>query len=224
MTLPEEFIKYTRELMGDSRFESLVAGLTDAAPVSIRLNPQKCDVANTVITGKKGDVAWCPTGVYLNERPNFTFDPLLHAGAYYVQEASSMFVAHVLRQTVTSSVKMLDLCAAPGGKSTACRTFLPEGSLLVSNEPVRTRANILSENMQKFGHPDVIVTNNYPRDFRKSGLMFDIILADVPCSGEGMFRKDEGAISEWSVQNVENCRRLQREIVSDIWPCLKPGG
>lgn len=224
MTLPEEFIKYTRELMGDSRFESLVAGLTDAAPVSIRLNPLKCDVANTVITGKKGDVAWCPMGVYLNERPNFTFDPLLHAGAYYVQEASSMFVAHVLRQTVTSSVKMLDLCAAPGGKSTACRTFLPEGSLLVSNEPVRTRANILSENMQKFGHPDVIVTNNYPRDFRKSGLMFDIILADVPCSGEGMFRKDEGAISEWSVQNVENCRRLQREIVSDIWPCLKPGG
>ena len=224
MTLPEEFIKYTRELMGDSRFESLVTGLTDAAPVSIRLNPQKCDVANTVITGKKGDVAWCPTGVYLNERPNFTFDPLLHAGAYYVQEASSMFVAHVLRQTVTSSVRMLDLCAAPGGKSTACRTFLPEGSLLVSNEPVRTRANILSENMQKFGHPDVIVTNNYPRDFRKSGLMFDIILADVPCSGEGMFRKDEGAISEWSVQNVENCRRLQREIVSDIWPCLKPGG
>ena len=101
MTLPEEFIKYTRELMGDSRFESLVAGLTDAAPVSIRLNPLKCDVANTVITGKKGDVAWCSTGVYLNERPNFTFDPLLHAGAYYVQEASSMFVAHVLRQTVT---------------------------------------------------------------------------------------------------------------------------
>lgn len=224
MTLPEEFIKYTRELMGDDRFESLATGLKDEAPVSIRLNPLKCDIAHTAITGKRSDVAWCPTGVYLNERPNFTFDPLLHAGAYYVQEASSMFVAHVLRQTVSDSVRMLDLCAAPGGKSTACRTFLPEGSLLISNEPMRMRANILSENMQKFGHTDVIVTNNYPRDFRKSGLMFDIILADVPCSGEGMFRKDEGAISEWSVQNVENCRRLQREIVSDIWPCLKPGG
>lgn len=224
MTLPEEFIKYTRELMGDDRFESLATGLKDEAPVSIRLNPLKCDIAHTAITGKRSDVAWCPTGVYLNERPNFTFDPLLHAGAYYVQEASSMFVAHVLRQTVSDSVRMLDLCAAPGGKSTACRTFLPEGSLLISNEPMRTRANILSENMQKFGHTDVIVTNNYPRDFRKSGLMFDVILADVPCSGEGMFRKDEGAISEWSVQNVENCRRLQREIVSDIWPCLKPGG
>lgn len=224
MTLPEEFIKYTRELMGDDRFESLATGLKDEAPVSIRLNPLKCDIAHTAITGKRSDVAWCPTGVYLNERPNFTFDPLLHAGAYYVQEASSMFVAHVLRQTVSDSVRMLDLCAAPGGKSTACRTFLPEDSLLISNEPMRMRANILSENMQKFGHTDVIVTNNYPRDFRKSGLIFDVILADVPCSGEGMFRKDEGAISEWSVQNVENCRRLQREIVSDIWPCLKPGG
>lgn len=224
MTLPEEFIKYTRELMGDDRFESLATGLKDEAPVSIRLNPLKCDIAHTAIIGKRSDVAWCPTGVYLDERPNFTFDPLLHAGAYYVQEASSMFVAHVLRQTVSDSVRMLDLCAAPGGKSTACRTFLPEGSLLISNEPMRTRANILSENMQKFGHTDVIVTNNYPRDFRKSGLIFDVILADVPCSGEGMFRKDEGAISEWSVQNVENCRRLQHEIVSDIWPCLKPGG
>ena len=119
---------------------------------------------------------------------------------------------------------MLDLCAAPGGKSTALRAALPEGSLLFSNEPMRTRAQILSENLQKFGHEDVIVTNNYPRDYRKAGIMFDAILADVPCSGEGMFRKDDGARAEWSQQNVDNCWQLQREIVSDIWKCLQPGG
>ena len=224
MTLPEEFVKYTKELMGDERFETLMEGLKAEPPVSIRLNPMKCDIGNTAISGKRKDVEWCPTGMYLDGRPNFTFDPLLHAGTYYVQEAASMFVAHVLRQTVSHGVTMLDLCAAPGGKSTVCRTFLPEGSLLIANEPIRTRANVLSENMQKFGHPDVMVTNNYPRDFRKSGLMFDVILADVPCSGEGMFRKDVDAIAGWSVQNVENCRRLQREIVGDIWSCLKPGG
>jgi NOL1/NOP2/fmu family ribosome biogenesis protein len=119
---------------------------------------------------------------------------------------------------------MLDLCAAPGGKSTAVRAALPEGSLLFSNEPMRTRSQILAENIQKFGHPDMIVTNNYPRDYRKSKLQFDVILTDVPCSGEGMFRKDDGAISEWSLQNVDTCWHLQREIVSDIWNCLKPGG
>lgn len=119
---------------------------------------------------------------------------------------------------------MLDLCAAPGGKSTAVRAALPEGSLLFSNEPMRTRSQILAENVQKFGHPDMIVTNNYPRDYKKSKLQFDVILTDVPCSGEGMFRKDEGAIGEWSTQNVNNCWQLQREIVSDIWNCLKPGG
>ena len=148
MTLPEEFVKYTKELMGDERFETLMEGLKAEPPVSIRLNPMKCDIDNTAISGKRKDVEWCPTGMYLDGRPNFTFDPLLHAGTYYVQEAASMFVAHVLRQTVSHGVTMLDLCAAPGGKSTVCRTFLPEGSLLIANEPIRTRANVLSENMQ----------------------------------------------------------------------------
>lgn len=224
MTLPEEFTRYTRELMGDDRFASLADGLRQEPPVSIRLNPLKCDTSRTTVTGRKAAVEWCATGIYINSRPGFTFDPLMHGGLYYVQEASSMFVDHVLRQVAGTPVTMLDLCAAPGGKSTACRAALPDGSLLISNEPMRTRANILSENMQKQGHPDVIVTNNYPRDFHRAGLMFDIVLADVPCSGEGMFRKDEGAVAEWSSQNVENCRRLQREIVADIWPCLRPGG
>lgn len=208
--------------MGDKLFGRLVDGLNEEPPVSIRLNPLKCP--NADIRLKDEFVPWCETGMYLKERPNFTYDPLLHAGLYYVQEASSMFLYQVLKQYVTEPVMMLDLCAAPGGKSTVARTALPEGSLLFSNEPMRTRAQILSENIQKFGHRDVIVTNNFPIDYQKSKLQFDVILTDVPCSGEGMFRKDEGAIAEWSAQNVENCWTKQREIVSDIWDCLKPGG
>ena len=222
-TLPEDFIQYTQELMGDELFQQLKQGITEGeAPTSIRLNPFKCEEGEDA-AGEP--IPWCPsTGRYLSTRPNFTFDPWLHAGKYYVQEASSMFVDLVIRQLVHAPVMMLDLCAAPGGKSTAVRAALPEGSLLFSNEPMRTRSQILAENIQKFGHPDMIVTNNYPRDYKKSKLQFDVILTDVPCSGEGMFRKDDGAISEWSLQNVDNCWHLQREIVSDIWNCLKPGG
>ena len=209
--------------MGEKLYQQLEQGILEGeVPTSIRLNPFKCQEGEDV----EGEpIPWCPsTGRYLSTRPNFTFDPLLHAGKYYVQEASSMFVDLVIRQLVHEPVMMLDLCAAPGGKSTAVRAALPEGSLLFSNEPMHTRSQILAENIQKFGHPDMIVTNNYPRDYKKSKLQFDIILTDVPCSGEGMFRKDDGAIEEWSLQNVENCWKLQREIVSDIWNCLKPGG
>ncbi len=226
MNLPSDFEQYTRQLLGDELYAQLKAGLdSDTAPTSIRINPFKAKGDDVVDELRDSIVPWCPlTGRYLSERPNFTFDPLLHAGVYYVQEAGSMFVDHVVRSLIDSPVCMLDLCAAPGGKSTALRAALPEGSLLFSNEPMRQRAQVLSENLQKFGHEDVIVTNNYPRDYRKSRLQFDAILADVPCSGEGMFRKDDGARGEWSLQNVDNCWHLQREIVSDIWDCLRPGG
>lgn len=220
MTLPEDFTRYTQSLMGEQLFARLSQALTEEPPVSIRINPFKtCGLP----TGA-GRVPWCADGVYLPVRPAFTFDPLMHAGAYYVQEAASMFVDRVLRQHVDGPVLMLDMCAAPGGKSTAARAALPEGSVLVANEPMAQRANILSENIQKFGHPDVIVTNNFPADYRKAGVTFDVVLTDVPCSGEGMFRKDAGAIGEWSTQNVESCQRLQREIVADAWQCLRPGG
>lgn len=135
-----------------------------------------------------------------------------------------MFIDEIIRQHVDSPVMMLDLCAAPGGKSTLLRSALPEGSLLVSNEPIRNRANVLMENMQKWGMSDSIVTNNYPKDFRKSRLLFDLILCDVPCSGEGMFRKDPVAASQWSPLHVEECQRLQRDIVAEAWQCLRPGG
>lgn len=212
--------------MGNELYSRLEEGLdSQESPVSIRLNPFKAQSLDVTEGLYDCTVPWCSaTGRYLRERPNFTFDPLLHSGLYYVQEAASMIVDHIVRTFINQPVRMLDLCAAPGGKSTALRAALPEGSVLFSNEPMRTRAQILSENLQKFGHEDVIVTNNYPRDYRKAGIMFDAILADVPCSGEGMFRKDDGARAEWSQQNVDNCWQLQREIVSDIWKCLQPGG
>lgn len=225
MNLPKEFVSYTRDLMGEKLFSTLEKGLKQDPVTSIRINPYKLKERRFQIANLDESVAWCKHGMYLKSRPNFTFDPLLHAGVYYVQEASSMFLEHVLRQILDETpILMLDLCAAPGGKTTVARSILPEGSLLFANEPIRTRSNILAENIQKFGHPDVIVTNNYPKDYKKTDLLFDIIVADVPCSGEGMFRKDQGAIEEWSQKNVENCRNLQREIIQDIWNNLKKDG
>ena len=211
-------------MMAPELWHVLREGLAQEPSVSIRINPSKIDLKEWEVVLSDGVVPWCEYGFYLTHRPPFTFDPLLHAGAYYVQESSSMFLHQVLRQYVTEPVVMLDLCAAPGGKSTLARSVLPEGSRLVSNEPIRGRAQVLEENVTKWGYPDHIVTNRYPKDFRKSKQQFDVILTDVPCSGEGMFRKDEGAIAEWSLQKVEQCQRLQREIVSDAWECLAPGG
>lgn len=225
MQLPKDFEDYTRSLMGESRYNTFLKGLSEEPPVSIRLNPFKIKEDNVVSdVFKATNIPWCKDGYYLESRPNFTFDPLFHAGAYYVQEAASMFVSHVLRTLVKYPVALLDLCAAPGGKTTCARTAVPEGSLVFSNEPIGKRSQILAENVQKFGHPDVVVTNNYPRDYKRTKLPFDVVIADVPCSGEGMFRKDSQAIEEWSTQNVENCRQLQRSIIADIWDNLKPGG
>lgn len=225
MNLPKEFETYTLKLFGEERYALFLKGLDQDSPTSIRLNTFKLKenegISETLIPQQ---IPWCKEGYYLNERPNFTFDPLLHAGIYYVQEASSMFLSHVLRQLIKHPVTMLDLCAAPGGKTTCARTAIPDGSLLFSNEPIGKRAQILAENIQKFGHPDIVVTNNYPRDYKKTKLVFDVIVADVPCSGEGMFRKDAQAIEEWSLQNVEKCCQLQRSIITDIWDNLRPGG
>lgn len=217
--LPKEFEDYTRELFGEEIYSKFIASFDKRLPVSVRLNPFKKGKQFAGVS-----VPWCRNGIWLEERPDFTLDPLLHAGCYYVQEAASMFLDEVIRQHVSQPVTMLDLCAAPGGKSTLARAALPEGSVLFSNEPDHKRANILMENIQKQGHTDVIVTNNYAKDYQKAKLKFDVILADVPCSGEGMFRKDEGAIREWSIKNVLACRDLQRSIIEDIWHCLNDGG
>ena len=236
--LPEEFLRQTRLTMGDELFERYLKAFEEEPPVSIRVNGA---VADSAMVGES--VPWCRDGYYLPNRPAFTFDPLLHAGCYYVQEAASMFLDHVLRNlqhptpNTQHPLAALDLCAAPGGKSTILLSHLPEGSTLVSNEPNPKRAQILSENLQKWQLPAVTssfllprssflvkITNNYPRDFRKAKLTFDLILCDVPCSGEGMFRKDADSIGEWSAENVEKCWRLQREIVADAWACLRDGG
>ena len=229
--LPPDFESYTRSLLGENLFSAFTKGMEEEAPVSIRLNPFKCKDGEYKVVDADKRVEWCPNGYYLRKRPNFTFDPFLHAGLYYVQEASSMFIDYAIREILQrmgdkseQGLTVLDLCAAPGGKSTCTMSALPKGSLLYSNEPIRNRANILNENIQKFGNPDIIVTNCYARDYARSGMKFDIILTDVPCSGEGMFRKDAGAIAEWSTKKVEQCAELQREIVSDIWSCLKPDG
>ena len=208
------------------------------SPVSIRINPCK------FMTNKTEEaVPWCETGSYLSERPSFTFDPLFHAGTYYVQEASSMFLEQAVRTIITESaeasgftcgelsstneqkpVTALDLCAAPGGKSTLLQTLLPVDSLLVCNEVIRSRSMILAENMAKWGMPGNIITNNDPKDFGCLTHIFDIILADLPCSGEGMFRKDHVSRDEWSVDNVKLCASRQRRIIHDVWNTLKPGG
>ena len=228
VSLPAGFVAETRRIMGDERFNRYLGAFDEEAPTSIRVNT-RIDIEHGTLTIDHFDnqVPWCHEGYYLKDRPQFTFDPMLHAGCYYVQEASSMFVTHILRNVQCSMFNVqcaLDACAAPGGKSTALRSVLPEDCVLVSNEPMGNRAQILLENITKWGAPNCIVTNNYPRDFRKAKLKFDLILCDVPCSGEGMFRKDPNAISEWSVQNVEKCWQLQREIVADAWECLNPGG
>lgn len=220
MNLPSDFIRRICQLMGEERFALFREALQQETPVSIRINEQK--LSQTPAEARA--VEWSSAGYYLPVRPTFTFDPLFHAGCYYVQEASSMFVEQALRQYVHEASVMLDLCAAPGGKSTLARSVLPEGSLLIANEVMRNRSQVLAENLIKWGHPGVVVTNNDPADFSALEQVFDVILTDVPCSGEGMFRKDEVAVEEWSVDNVTLCWQRQRRILRDIWGCLKPGG
>ncbi len=220
MALPVDFITRTRALLGDE-YEKFERALQADVPVSIRTNPSK---GLSMINGGQ-PIPWSSAhGYYLPERLSFTFDPLFHAGAYYVQEASSMFLGHVVRSLVSSPAVCLDLCAAPGGKSTDLHSALPEGSVVVSNEVIRSRSYILAENMQKWGYPNQIVTNDDPEQIGELTDLFDMIVTDVPCSGEGMFRKDSDSTGEWSVANVQLCAARQKRILHNIWNALKPGG
>ncbi len=189
---------------------------------SVRLNPYK-DIGLFTANEK---VPWCSSGVYLEQRPVFTLDPSYHAGAYYVQEASSMFPAHLLNSILPDKkgLRVLDLCAAPGGKSTLIASLLDRDSLLVSNEVIRTRASILEENMTRWGYMNTWVTSNDPRDFARLHGYFDVIIVDAPCSGSGLFRKDARALDEWSGANVNMCSDRQRRILADVWPALKEDG
>ncbi len=199
---------------------------------SVRFNPNKLSIIHQQysITDLQLPIAnlvpWCPYGHYLSERPSFTFDPLFHAGLYYVQEASSMFLWQVLQQTIganTAGVKVLDLCAAPGGKSTLLNAYFGDG-LVVANEVIKSRANILVENITKWGYSNTVVTNNDPKDFQRLQDYFDVMVVDAPCSGSGLFRKDPGAMEEWSEDAVQHCSQRQQRILADAYACLKQDG
>jgi 16S rRNA C967 or C1407 C5-methylase (RsmB/RsmF family)/NOL1/NOP2/fmu family ribosome biogenesis protein len=227
--LPAALLSSIEGLPGFDRgaFEAVHA---DGSQVtSIRVNPGKWGASSPVgVDGVAGveRVPWSSVGYYLPRRPSFTFDPLFHAGAYYVQEASGMFLEQALRQTTDLSrpLRVLDLCAAPGGKSTLLQSLLSVDSLLVSNEVIRNRANILEENMIKWGGANAVVTSNDPHDLGRLENYFDVIVVDAPCSGSGLFRREPEAVREWSPDNVRLCSQRQRRILADSWPALRRDG
>ena len=250
MQLPEDFIQQMRDTLPEGEFEPFMKAMDEPCPVSVRWRnadviaaAKRCDGTPwaEMAAADEPVVPWCPLGRYLRLRPSFTMDPLLHAGAYYVQEASSMFIWHLCQWLKAEgewggAVSALDLCAAPGGKSTLLQTALPAGSRLIANEIMPKRAQVLRENVSKWTRRpvdadvdasavSVLVTNNSPADVSRMGSgVFDFILCDVPCSGEGMFRKDEKAVEDWSLANVTMCQERQRDIVSIIWKTLREGG
>ncbi len=233
---PAAFVDNLINMMGEEGARKLLLSLEQKPPVSIRINPNKVsDVENELDLPFDGydHIPFSKYGYILSQRPKFGLDPSFYAGAYYVQEASSMSIemAQSLFKDLRNnngeeSFKVLDLCAAPGGKSTHLLSILKEipNAILVSNEVIRSRVNVLSENIAKWGHSNVIVTNNDAEDFKKLNSYFDVILVDAPCSGEGMFRKDPKSMEEWSEENVKLCASRQRRILSDVWSSLKGGG
>lgn len=229
--LPESFLNSLQQVTGFSRESFVQEHLTAAKVTSVRFNPFKCQQADLLFAKQNlpltSQVPWCATGYYLQSRPLFTLDPLFHAGCYYVQEASSMFLEEVV-QTVcpehaTGKFSVLDLCAAPGGKATHLSSLFPAG-LVIANEVIKSRVPVLADNTTKWGKENIVVTCNDAADFKALEGYFDIMVADAPCSGSGMFRKDSDAISEWSLQNVVHCSKRQQRILYDSWAALKEDG
>lgn len=216
--LPEAFVKTMRESLGEEA-ESLFAALDTEPAVSLRLNPAK-----PAETFDGEEVGWCKWGRYLAERPQFTLDPLLHGGAYYVQEASSQFVAHLLSNHNMEGAKVLDMCAAPGGKTTIYSTLVGRNGLVVANDINHGRAMALADNVQRWGMGNVVVTCNEPSHIGAFTHWFDVVAVDAPCSGEGMFRKMDEARSEWTPSSPDVCAQRQREILAEAWRVLRPGG
>jgi 16S rRNA C967 or C1407 C5-methylase (RsmB/RsmF family)/NOL1/NOP2/fmu family ribosome biogenesis protein len=218
-SLPHSFEARMKSTLGNT-WNAFLNAHHQPAPITIRINPAKYSKPDLP------KVLWSDLGFYLNSRPVFTLDPLFHAGAYYVQEASSLFLEQALKQTVDLSkpLRVLDLCAAPGGKSTHLLSLLSLDSLLISNEVIRARAQVLWENIQKWGHSNAVVTNSDPSAFQHLTGYFDVIVIDAPCSGEGLFRKDPAACEQWSEENITLCSHRQQRILNDVWPALKENG
>ena len=243
MKLPEAFLQSLEGVAGFEREAFVAVHERREGVTSVRVNPAKYHVSGMQLSAANSEtiasslqptiadwrllpVPWSQYGFYLEQRPSFTFDPLFHAGCYYVQEASSMFLEQAFRQLTDLSqpLKVLDLCASPGGKSTHIQSLLSADSLLVSNEVIKPRSLVLMDNSIKWGCSNVVVTNNDPKAFQKLAGVFDVLVVDAPCSGSGLFRKDEEAISEWSLYNVELCSQRQQRILADALPSLKEGG
>ncbi|HEY2721370.1 MAG TPA: Fmu (Sun) domain protein [Chitinophagaceae bacterium] len=225
MKLPELLVNSLDGVKGFDKEAFINLHESGERVTSIRINPSKN--FDFPISGfELSQVPWSNHGYYLSQRPSFTFDPFFHSGCYYVQEASSMFIEQALKQTVNLSqpLKILDLAAAPGGKSTHIQSLMSADSLLVSNDVIRSRSHILKDNIIKWGTDNVVVTNNDPQDFSALVNYFDIIVVDAPCSGSGLFRRDKEAIGEWNKNNVQLCCGRQRRILSDVWPALKNNG
>lgn len=220
--LPPALLTSLRPLPGFDETAFRAVHAAAQPPVSVRLNSAK----PSAVFPDAEPVPWCATGRYLPQRPVFTLDPLFHAGCYYVQEASSMFLEHALKSStdLADDLRVLDLCAAPGGKSTLLAGLLSPDSLLVANEVIKPRAGILADNLTRWGALNAFVTNNDPRDFGRLSGFFDLLVVDAPCSGSGLFRKDPGAVAEWSPEAVTLCAQRQRRILSDAWACLREGG
>jgi 16S rRNA C967 or C1407 C5-methylase (RsmB/RsmF family)/NOL1/NOP2/fmu family ribosome biogenesis protein len=240
MNLPVELLSSLDGVPGFDRAAFEAVHAAGDRVTSLRVNPAKWDEGSEEVAehfggGYAGDgdgrvgierVPWSSFGYYLPQRPSFTLDPCFHAGAYYVQEASGMFLEQALRQTTDLSrpLRVLDLCAAPGGKSTLLQSLLSADSLLVSNEVIRNRANILEENIIKWGGANVVVTSNDPHDLGRLENYFDVIVIDAPCSGSGLFRREPEAVKEWSPDNVRLCSQRQQRILADSWPALRRDG
>jgi 16S rRNA C967 or C1407 C5-methylase (RsmB/RsmF family)/NOL1/NOP2/fmu family ribosome biogenesis protein len=225
MSLPEALISSLQNIKGFDEDAFRKVHESNEQITSIRLNSSKLSLADCQLPIAQ-TIPWSTQGYCLKQRPSFTFDPLFHAGCYYVQEASSMFLEQAIKQTVDLSqpLRILDLCAAPGGKSTHVQSLISEDSLLVSNEVIKNRAGILKQNIIKWGSENVVVTNNDPQHFSRLEGFFDVIVIDAPCSGSGLFRRDAEAINEWSEENVFLCCGRQKRIIADAFACLKKEG
>lgn len=222
MNLPEKFSVSLKNILGDT-YGEFEKALQTESPVSVRLNPAKPLKPSFDL---KEPVLWASQGYYLENRPVFTLDPAFHAGAYYVQEASSMIIEHIVKNHASagSPLKVLDLCAAPGGKTTHLASLLSADDLLVANEVIKSRVGILKENLMRWGFPNVITVNQDPETFSDLEGFFDIVLVDAPCSGEGMFRKTPDAVNEWSEENVMICSARQKRILSAAAMLVAPDG
>lgn len=227
-TVPQKLIDSLQGVAGFDEAAFLEVHQSGAQITSLRINPAKWkdNKQQSLPFSAEAKVPWSAYGFYLHKRPSFTFDPFFHAGCYYVQEASSMFLELAVLQTVNlqQPLHVLDLCAAPGGKSTHLQSLISADSLLVSNEVIRTRAAILKENIIKWGCSNVVVTNNDPAQFGKMHQFFDAMVVDAPCSGSGLFRRDAAAIEEWSEDAVHLCSGRQKRILADALPALKKEG